>query len=107
MMRWFIGRDSRSSFEIVLPLVHGGTYNFYINWGDGSPVQHITKFREVSHQYARAGMFTTNIIGTFIGFKFACLGVRLGDSNPRECRLASPGLFCVRPFQRMHQTTVS
>jgi surface protein len=52
--------------------VSGATYDFYVNWGDGTTSDHITAYNqsEVTHTYASAGTYTVRIFGTIRGFKF-------------------------------------
>ena len=58
--------------QITLPLVSSGTYDFYVNWGDGTTTDHITAYNqaEVTHTYASAGTYTVRIFGTIRGFQF-------------------------------------
>jgi len=60
------------SETITLPLVSGGTYDFYVNWGDGTTTDHITAYNqaEVTHTYATAGTHTVRIFGTIEGWQF-------------------------------------
>jgi surface protein len=60
------------SETITLPLISGGTYDFYVNWGDGTTTDHITAYNqsEVTHTYATAGTHTVRIFGTIEGFRF-------------------------------------
>ena len=60
------------SETITLPLVSSGTYDFYVNWGDGTTTDHITAWNqsEVTHTYATAGTYTVRIFGTIEGWKF-------------------------------------
>jgi surface protein len=55
---------------IMLPLESTGTYNFNVNWGDGSAVETITSWTAASHTYATAGDYTIEIGGTIIGWRF-------------------------------------
>ena len=50
--------------QITLPLEAGGTYDFGINWGDGSSSK-ITAYdqAEVTHTYPIAGTYTVKIDG--------------------------------------------
>jgi len=61
-----------ASNQITLPLVSGGTYDFNVNWGDGTTTDHITAYNqaEVTHTYASAGTYTVRIFGTIRGFRF-------------------------------------
>lgn len=53
-----------------MPLRSDGTYNFTINWGDGS-TQTITSHLTNTHVYAVAGDYTITITGTCIGWNFS------------------------------------
>ena len=59
------------SETITLPLVSGGTYDFNVDWGDGSD-DDITAYdqAEVTHTYATAGTYTVTIAGTIEGWQF-------------------------------------
>ncbi len=67
---------SSSSTQFMLPLVSSGTYNFIIDWGDGSSNK-IYGYQNVTHMYSLAGIYTITIIGTFIGWSFNNTGDRL------------------------------
>ena len=56
----------------ILPLDTTGTYDFYINWGDGSAVNHITSYgqAETAHLYPSKGTYKVNITGTFKGWVY-------------------------------------
>ena len=55
------------SNEFFLPLQNGGTYNFDINWGDGT-TDTITSYNqpEAWHTYSVAGIYNIEITGTLI-----------------------------------------
>ena len=57
--------------QITLPLVSGGTYDFTVEWGDGSQ-DTITAHdqAEVTHTYSAAGTYTVEITGTISGWQF-------------------------------------
>lgn len=63
------------SNQITLPLVSNGTYNFYVDWGDGTK-NTITTYNqaEVTHTYNYSGIYTVMITGTLTGFRFASGG---------------------------------
>jgi surface protein len=63
------------SETITLPLVSSGTYDFNVDWGDGSD-DDITVYNqaEITHTYATAGTYTVTIAGTIEGFRFANAG---------------------------------
>ncbi|MCB9090913.1 MAG: BspA family leucine-rich repeat surface protein, partial [Halobacteriovoraceae bacterium] len=55
-----------ASETITLPLRSGYTYDFYVDWGDGSAIDHITAYNQAEkiHTYATANTYTVNITGT-------------------------------------------
>ena len=57
--------------QITLPLVSSGSYDFDVNWGDGSTA-HITSFKqpEVTHTYEKKGKYTITIKGLIKGWRF-------------------------------------
>jgi surface protein len=57
----------------VLPLVQSGSsYNFTVNWGDGTPIQTITAWTSPNktHVYSTTGIKTITITGTCVGWNF-------------------------------------
>jgi surface protein len=69
---------SSTSMQVKLPLVSSGTYNFIVDWGDGSSNK-ITVWNQaqVTHTYAVAGDYTIKINGTCTGWQFLNIGDRL------------------------------
>src|SRR5690606_12719229 len=59
---WEIPNDGDS---ITLPLISAGSYDFTVDWGDGTS-DHITAYDQAErvHQYATAGTKTVEITGT-------------------------------------------
>jgi surface protein len=58
--------------QVVLPLEASGTYDFIINWGDGS-IQHLDNNNYTSystHEYSAEGEYDISITGTIIGWQF-------------------------------------
>jgi hypothetical protein len=57
--------------QIVLPLDSGGTYNFDVDWGDGTS-NTITTWNqaETTHTFPSAGTYTVTITGTIRRFRF-------------------------------------
>ena len=51
-----------ASNQIELPLLSGGTYNFWIDWGDGSTTN-VTSYSQRTHTYASAGTYTVRATG--------------------------------------------
>ncbi len=62
---------SSAGNQISLPLESTGTYNFTVNWGDGS-TSVITTWNqaEKTHTYSTPGIYTLNITGTITGWRF-------------------------------------
>lgn len=54
---------------ITLPSLSAGTYDFYVNWGDGNS-DHYTSWVGNSHEYASAGDHVVTITGTYTGIQF-------------------------------------
>ena len=48
---------------ITIPTYSGETYNYTVEWGDGSSNTNVTG--DISHNYADAGTYTVSICGTF------------------------------------------
>lgn len=61
---------SNSENTIVLPLVQGHVYDFFVDWGDGTPIQRIqTSFATngiATHNYSTSGrQYTVRMLGKF------------------------------------------
>ncbi len=54
---------------IVLPLIDSGTYDFNVEWGDGSPTDHITVYDKGRHTYHSPGVYEITITGTIKGWR--------------------------------------
>jgi len=70
-----------NSDQVKLPLHSSGTFNFDVDWGDGSG-NTITAYNqaEITHTYSTAGTYDITISGTCYGFGF--LGeTTLGDNS--------------------------
>lgn len=69
---------SSNNNQIKLPLHSSGTYNFYINWGDGTE-DHITTWNqaETTHTYSSIGTYTIRIRGIITGWSFSDGGDKL------------------------------
>ena len=63
--------QSSAGNQITLPLVNGGTYDFTVDWGDGSQ-SHISSWDspDITHTYATSGTYTVTISGEITGFNF-------------------------------------
>lgn len=62
---------SSNSNQVALPLESTGTYNFSVDWGDGT-INQITSYNDptVTHTYSTAGTYQLTITGTIKGFSF-------------------------------------
>ena len=68
---------STSNKTIKLPFYEGGSYNFNIDWGDGT-IQHVTSWNSpnTTHTYDQEGVYKIIIKGTLKGFRFNNQGDR-------------------------------
>jgi surface protein len=75
--QWSTTRSGASnSSQIRLPLESGGTYNFVVQWGDGTS-ETVTSPTQGLHTYASAGRYNVSIVGTLVGWRFNNGGDRL------------------------------
>jgi len=65
-----------ASNQIELPLLSGGTYNFWIDWGDGITTN-VTSYSQRTHTYASAGTYTVRATGAVGIWQFANGGDKL------------------------------
>lgn len=72
--------DSTGSKTISIPMVLGGTYDYWIDWGDGTSSTQITVYNDTNatHTYVADGEYTIRLIGTldqleYTGNIAACL----------------------------------
>ena len=72
---------SSTSTQVKLPLESTGTYNFTVDWGDGSATENITTAAGGIHTYGTAGTYTISITGIIIGFSF---GSVVNPTNTNE-----------------------
>ena len=57
--------------QITLPLQSGGTYDFTVDWGDGTSSEiDAYDHANVTHNYSTPGVYTVNISGTIVGWSF-------------------------------------
>jgi len=66
---------SSNNNQVTLPLLLDGTYNFTVNWGDGT-IQNITTWDSPlkTHTYSTTGLKTISISGTIQGWEFLSSG---------------------------------
>ncbi len=69
---------SSNSDQVSLPLEASGTYDFEVDWGDGTNDSITTGNQaEATHTYAAEGTYTVSITGTIQGWQFNNAGDRL------------------------------
>lgn len=74
----YLSAGSSNSNEIQLPLVFEGSYNFVVDWWDGSKSTIKTwDSLDKKHTYASEGTYTILISGEFTGFAFYDAGDKL------------------------------
>lgn len=80
---------SSANNQIQLPLDVGGTYNFIVQWGDGTS-DVITSWNqpETLHTYATAGTYTIGIVGTISEWSF---GNSIVNDNQKLLSISSWG----------------
>ena len=73
--KWDTTQAGSSNDTVVLPLVSNGSYNFQVDWGDGTR-ETITAWNqsEKTHQYASTGIYEVRIIGGISGWYFRNVG---------------------------------
>lgn len=83
-----------SSTQFKLPLPASGTYNFSVDWGDGTN-NTITAYNQTqtTHTYSSAGTYTVKILGVCIGWQFNGGGdcLKLLDVSQYGCLTISTG----------------
>lgn len=64
--------DTTGSKQISIPMIDGGNYNYYVDWGDGLTSTKITAYNDpqASHTYAEDGEYTVKLIGTLDRLQF-------------------------------------
>lgn len=69
---------SSAANQIKLPLVGSGSYNFTVDWGDGSSdVITVWNQAQTTHTYSSIGTYQIKITGTLRGWAFSNTGDRL------------------------------
>ena len=58
--------------KIILPLHSMGNYDFYVDWGDGTPERHVNNYNSShgSHTYSVPGIYQITITGTLSGWGY-------------------------------------
>ena len=73
--KWDTTQAGSANNTVVLPLVSDGSYDFYVDWGDGNR-DNITAYNqsEVTHQYSNTGIYEVKIRGGITGWRFGGVG---------------------------------
>jgi len=88
---------SSGSTETIRTQTDGQTYNYNVDWGDGTITTGATG--DTSHTYPGAGTYTVSITGTFPGFRMSSSGIHSDAVAILNWGTASPGL---RPSGSMY-----
>ena len=93
-----ISTGSTANNQIKLPLESSGTYNFFVNWGDGTE-DNITVWNQsaTTHTYSNIGTYEITIFGACSFWAFANSGDRLkflSVSNWGTLKVRSTSAFC-------------
>ena len=90
-----INRDFVSEWNVLqdkstltLPLLETGTYNFEIDWGDGTK-ETVTR-PACTHYYEKAGVYVVRINGVFIGFSFRQWVLDIFGDGPADGPIGDP-----------------
>jgi surface protein len=69
--KWSISNIFGETRELTLelPLIESGTYDFVVDWGDGSNLEHISAYYEGTHCYETPGIYIVRIKGIIKGWK--------------------------------------
>ena len=83
-----LGKPPRTGESITIPTFTGETYDYTVDWGDGSAVES-GQTGNATHTYATAGKYDVSITGTFpriyfnnTGDKTKILEVKQWGSQP-------------------------
>jgi surface protein len=92
-----LSTGSSNSNQVRLPLMPNGSYNFYVNWGDGT-VSSIASWNqpEATHTYAAVGTYTISITGYINGWSFAAISPATGATGDRLKLLTISQWGCLR-----------
>ncbi len=67
--KWRTNNDGASNNnQITIRTIQGETYNYNVNWGDGTTSTGLTG--DFTHGYAQQGIYEVSITGDFPGFQF-------------------------------------
>lgn len=92
---WDTTKEGTAAKTIALPLRQSGTYDFTVDYGDGTSVN-VTSWDDpdATHEYGQDGQYTVTITGTIEGWAFKDTGDRLritGISDWGPLKLGNDG----------------
>ena len=98
--------------KIVLPLHSMGTYDFYVDWGDGTAEQNVTSYNSsnAAHTYGSPGIYQVAISGTLIGWgyeNYQAVGADSGTSTMELGSNVTPGLTASHSMRDQRAKLVS
>lgn len=80
--QWKVGYISQSGIEfnntIIIPTT-GSNYDFFVDWGDATTIEHFTGTEDPTHTYAIAGEYEVKIYGDFPRIHFSSTTVAFAD----------------------------
>jgi len=71
--QWLLAAADKT---ITLPLPAAGTYDFVVDWGDGT-TETVTAYNDATHTYATEGVKIVSILGTMTRWSFQNTGDKL------------------------------
>lgn len=74
---------------ISIPMVQGGTYSYWVDWGDGTVSNDITTYGDTNatHTYVSSGQYTIKLIGTLSQLQF--------NTNPNTATCLTEVTKCI------------
>lgn len=93
--------EVNANTEFKFPLLSGGTYNFYVDWGDRTKSGQITSYdsTEAKHTYLVTGTYTLKLYGTCSRFSFDSL--TSGDTSGQYVKKVN---YCDLEFDDLANT---
>ena len=94
----FVWGTQGDAQTLTLPLIASGTYDFSVDWGDGSPVEQITDYTLGYHEYATTNTYSVTINGQCTRWDFFAVPTDADKvPTPVRCQLADSLYgFCER-----------
>jgi hypothetical protein len=96
----------------VLPTPGSGSYDYYVDWGEGGVIEHIVSNASQTHVYAAPGIYTIKIRGTFPRVYFNDAGdclkltaLQIGDVGWLSMNFAFAGCINLVSITGPHNTS--